>query len=71
MKKTEFLENKIKEFWNEFERQKNEWYNLNNNLNIESYSKVYNQQYYLLKYFPAYFTEYYHIWKKFLQNYRK
>ena len=65
------LDKSINSLWKKFKKQKKEWCKLSKNLNIENYSKIYNQQYYLLKYFPAYFTEYFHIWKDFFEIYNK
>lgn len=65
------IKNKIETLWTEFKENENDWCDLNTSLNIKSYSAVYNQQYYLIKYFPAYFTEYFHIWKTFFKEYKK
>jgi len=66
-----YLDKNMKSMWSYFKKNESNWCNLNSSLNIKSYSAVYNQQYYLLKYFPAYFTEYFHIWKRFFNQYNK
>ena len=65
------LNRDINMLWERLENKQNEWCNLNLNLNTKSYEDLYNQHYYLLKYYPAYFTEYYHIWKIFFETYNK
>jgi hypothetical protein len=65
------LKDKMYQIFDDFVKQEDKWDELNLNLNTESYTFIHNQQYYLLKYFPAYFTEYFHIWNNFLNDYTK
>ncbi|RLA74142.1 MAG: hypothetical protein DRG11_05840 [Epsilonproteobacteria bacterium] len=64
---TTFLEEHTKTVFNDFKNE--EWCELQNNgLDVEHYNDISKQQYYLLKYFPAYFTEYYNAYSVLLKN---
>jgi len=67
-----FIESYIENVFYSFKQKENQWCNLQNfDLNTISYQDELNQEYYLLKYFPAYFTEYYHALEKFFKDYKK
>lgn len=66
----QFIENKMEEIFNDFKENlnKEEYYcilkkfRFNSN-NLPDYNETIIQQFYLLKYIPAYFIEYYYIYK--------
>lgn len=67
-----FINSYIENVFNSFKQKEEQWCNLQNfDLHTTSYEEEINQEYYLLKYFPAYFTEYYHAIDKFFQDYKK
>lgn len=67
-----FINRYIENVFNSFKQKEEQWCNLQNfDLHTTSYEEEINQEYYLLKYFPAYFTEYYHAIDKFFQDYKK
>ena len=68
-----FTEEFITEVFKSFKRKEDQWCNLQNfSLHTVSYEDELHQEYYLLKYFLAYFTEYYHaLENKFFTEYKK
>jgi hypothetical protein len=72
MRKYNLIEDFIEKVFENFQEKEDQWCDLQNfELNITNYNNELNQEYYLLKYFPAYFIEYYTSFKDFFQLYRK
>lgn len=67
---TSFLETHMTTIFNDFKKE--EWCDLRENgLDTSHYTNISKQQSYLLKYFPAYFTEYYHAYSKLFKILKK
>lgn len=67
MCKSEFLENYLRRVFEDFSNSN--WCNLNNfKLNKDAYKSTIIQQMYILKYFAAYFCEYYRAYLKLLKE---
>jgi len=67
-----FISSYIEDVFKNFKQKEAQWCNLQNfDLHTTSYEDKLNQEYYLLKYFPAYFTEYYNALGKFFKDYKK
>lgn len=62
----------VQNVFDDFKQKEEQWCALQNfDLHTTSYEDELNQEYYLLKYFPAYFTEYYHALNRFFSIYKK
>jgi len=67
---TNFIKEYMGEIFQNFKQK--EWCSINKfHLSPNFYSNILHQEYYLLKYFPAYFTEYFHALDKFFESFNK